>query len=74
MRRWDLVGCGSVPCTDVRHQSYCVPSLDVRPADVSVVLVSEAAAADPADGCCAGPGSLFERTTVEAFRTAGGAP
>jgi uracil-DNA glycosylase len=71
MRPCDQVRCGSFPCGDVRRDCYCVPSLDLRPADVSIVLVSEAAASTPADGYYAGPGSLFERTTVEAFRDAG---
>jgi uracil-DNA glycosylase len=73
MRPCDQVRCASFPCGDVRRESYCVPNLDIRTADVAIVLISEAAAEDPADGYYAGPGSLFERTTVQAFRDAGAA-
>jgi hypothetical protein len=37
------------PCDDVRHDGYLVPNADVRPDAVSVVMISEAAPADPRD-------------------------
>jgi uracil-DNA glycosylase len=73
MRPCEQVACNGFPCGDVRLESYGVPGCEVRPSEVSIVLISEAAAADPADGYYAGPGSLFERTTVQAFRDAGAA-
>jgi uracil-DNA glycosylase len=48
-----------------------VPNIDVRPEDVRIILISEAAPADPADYYYAPGEPLFERTTVEAFRDAG---
>jgi uracil-DNA glycosylase len=48
-----------------------VPGLDVDPARMTVVLVSEAPPADPADGYEAAGSPLFAQTTVEAFRDAG---
>ena len=71
MRVSDHVGCDGLPCRDVHHALHAIPSLDVNPATVTVVLVSEATAADPADGYEAPGDSLFARTTVEAFRDAG---
>jgi uracil-DNA glycosylase len=67
--------CRDFPCTDVDHSAYRIPDLDLNPEAVRVVLISEAAPEDPADDYYAGgapqPGSLFEQTTVLAFRDAG---
>jgi uracil-DNA glycosylase len=66
-----MVGCADLPCTDVRHECYSVPGLDVDPDAVRIVLISEAAPADLADGYDAPGDPLFARTTVDAFRDAG---
>jgi uracil-DNA glycosylase len=71
MRVSESVRCTGFPCADVRHESYVVPSINVTPEAVSIVLVSEAAPADPADYYYAAGGSLFEKTTVQAFVDAG---
>jgi uracil-DNA glycosylase len=71
MRVCDQVRCDGFPCGDVRHDRHAIPGLDVDPAAVTVVLVSEAAAPDSADGYEAPGDPLFARTTVEAFRDAG---
>ena len=65
------VGCPLFPCRDVRHESFSVPTVDVDPKRISLVLVSEAAPPDPADGYYASGEPLFARTTVLAFRDAG---
>lgn len=67
----ELVGCGDFPCTDVRHQCYVVPDIDIEPADVKIVMVSEAAPAKPNDYYYAVGDSLFQSTTVQAFQDAG---
>lgn len=71
MRVSDHVRCEVFPCGDVRHDRHAIPSLDMDRATVTVVLVSEATAADPSDGYEAPGDPLFARTTVEAFRDAG---
>ena len=71
MRVCDQVRCDGFPCGDVRHDRHAIPGLDVDPAAVTVVLVSEATASDSADGYEAPGDPLFARTTVEAFRDAG---
>jgi uracil-DNA glycosylase len=48
-----------------------VPDVDIQPDEVSIVLISEAAPPDAADGYYAGGDSLFEQTTVLAFKDAG---
>ncbi len=43
------VQCVGFPCADGNHGAYRVPDLDVDPAAVTIVLISEAAPTDPAD-------------------------
>jgi len=71
MRVCDLVRCDGFPCGDVHHDRHVIPGVDVDPAAVTVVLVSEATALDSADGYEAPGDPLFARTTSEAFRDAG---
>ena len=71
MRADQRVACKDFPCTDVRHECYVVPNVDVNPRDVSIVLVSEAAPADPGDFYYAAGDPLFQQTTVQAFTDAG---
>jgi uracil-DNA glycosylase len=55
----------------VNHECYLIPELDVKPDDVSIVMISEAAPADPGDYYYAPGDPLFVRTTVQAFNDAG---
>ena len=71
MRVSDCVGCTRFPCTDVKHECYAVPKVDVRPRDVSIILISEAAPANPDDYYYAKGKPLFQQTTVQAFDDAG---
>ena len=65
------VACESFPCEDVRHEGCMVPEVNVKPQDVRIVLISEAAPPDPADWYYAKGDPLFQQTTVQAFRDAG---
>ncbi len=71
MRPNQCVGCKAFPCTDVRHDGYQIPDIELDPEKISIVLVSEAAPAAASDGYYAGPGSLFAQTTLQAFGDAG---
>jgi uracil-DNA glycosylase len=70
MRISKCVDCATFPCKDVQHKCYLVPDIDVKPEDISVVLISEAAPASSSDYYYAGGESLFQRTTVQAFKDA----
>ena len=70
MRVNEHVRCLDFPCTDVRHECYVVPDIVVRP-ETSIVLISEAAPADPGDYYYAKGSPLFQQTTVQAFQDAG---
>jgi uracil-DNA glycosylase len=71
MKTDHFVQCQDFPCLDTRRESYFVPGVDLDPARVSILLISEAAPENPADGYYAGPEALFARTTVLAFQDAG---
>ena len=71
MRVKEHIGCKTFPCTDVRHEYYLVPDPDLNPSDISIVLISEAAPADPKDYYYASGDPLFQQTTVQAFNDAG---
>jgi uracil-DNA glycosylase len=73
MRVSELVWCQAFPCTDVRHDRYSIPGVDIMPEHVSIVLISEAAVDDPANGYYATGSPLFAQTTVLAFQDAGAA-
>ncbi|HVM72386.1 MAG TPA: uracil-DNA glycosylase family protein [Anaerolineales bacterium] len=66
-----FVQCSDFPCLDIRRTGYLVPAIDLDPARVSILLISEAAPQDPADDYYAGPEALFARTTLLAFQDAG---
>ncbi len=71
MRVREHFGCKTFPCIDVRHECYLLPDLDLNPSDISIVLISEAAPADPRDYYYASGDPLFQQTTVQAFNDAG---
>lgn len=70
MRISRCVGCQEFPCTDVRHECYLVPDIDVEPSDVSIVMISEATPENPDDYYYAEGTPLFQETTVQAFHDA----
>ncbi len=71
MRPNKKVACSEFPCAGVNHGAYVVPAVDVRPERVKIVLISEAAPAEPSDYYYAGAKALFAQTTVQAFNDAG---
>ena len=65
------VGCQKFPCDDVQHDYYVVPDIDIKPDDISIIMISEAAPANAEDYYYAEGNPLFEQTTVQAFNDAG---
>ena len=65
------VGCKKFPCADVKHNRYVVPDIEVRPEDISIIMISEAAPANRADYYYAKGDPLFQQTTSQAFKDAG---
>ena len=71
MRPSECIRCTYYPCAGVRHECYDVPDVSVSPEKIKVVLISESAPANAADGYYAPGNPFFEQTTVEVFRQAG---
>ena len=71
MKPADGFACKNFPCTDVNHDGYSIPSRDVDPATVRVLLISEAAPSDPADYYTAAGSPAYAQTTLTAFADAG---
>jgi uracil-DNA glycosylase len=67
----EFVRCAEFPCADVRHECYVIPDIEVNPSAISIVMISEAAPADPGDYYYAAGDPLFQQTTVLAFNDAG---
>jgi uracil-DNA glycosylase len=73
MRVSDRITCQEFPCDDVRHECFIVPEVDIDPEAIAIILISEAAPADPGDFYYADGDPLFQQTTVQAFNDAGSA-
>jgi uracil-DNA glycosylase len=71
MRTNQTVRCETFPCPDVRHECFAVPGVAVKPDDISVVLISEAAPINPTEYYYARGEPLFAQTTLHAFGAAG---
>ncbi|OGO30212.1 MAG: hypothetical protein A2Z16_02985 [Chloroflexi bacterium RBG_16_54_18] len=67
----EFVGCQAFPCQDVNKSSYLVPSVEINPDSVTIIMISEASPADPADYYYAAGQPSFQQTTVTAFNDAG---
>lgn len=65
------VQCRDFPCSGVKHENYSVPAVEIDPAKIAIVLISEAAPANPRDNYYAPGDPEFQQTTVQAFRDAG---
>ncbi len=63
--------CERFPCSDVRLDSHVIPSIDVKPNEISIILISEAAPVQRSDYYYAKGNPLFAETTVQAFVDAG---
>ena len=71
MQPCQYVTCERFPCTDVQHEGYLVPGIEVKPEGIAIILISEAAPTDAADDYYAEGNPLFQQTTVQAFQDAG---
>jgi hypothetical protein len=71
MRPSDHIHCPDFPCSDVQHENFSVPGINLQPDQVRIVMICEAAPADRGDDFYATPAGLFAQTTVKAFNFAG---
>ena len=71
MRTSEHINCTSFPCLDVDNSKFIIPQEDVAPETIQMIMISEAAPQKSNDYYYHGKDSLFEQTTVQAFRDAG---
>src|SRR4030042_3384510 len=71
MRIIDYIQCIDFPCVEARQESYLIPDLNLDPASIKLMLISETTPTNPADYYYASGDALFSRTTLQAFREAG---
>jgi uracil-DNA glycosylase len=67
----NLINWVDIPCLDTRRSGYFIPHIDIDPAKVTIMLISEASPENPTGHYYAGPEALFARTTLLAFQDAG---
>lgn len=71
MRISDHIQCIDFPCAEARQEGYLVPAIDIDPASIKLMLISEAAPGKTPDYYYGPCEALFARTTVQAFQEAG---
>ena len=71
MKTREHISCTAFPCLDVDKTKYIIPSAEIAPDTIQMIMISEAAPQDLSDYYYAGEGSLFEKTTLQAFKDAG---
>ena len=71
MKPCDHIGCKLFPCNDVNHAGYIIPAIELDPATISIILISESAPEKLEDDYYADGDPLFARTTLLAFNDAG---
>jgi len=71
MKMIDNIKCSAFPCADIDKKGFIVPPLDIDPAKIKLLMITEAPPPDPSEYFYA-PGSPFYlRTTLQAFKEAG---
>ncbi len=71
MKVSQYIRCENFPCTDVKHECYLIPDIDINPDRVLIVMISEAAPANSGDYYYTSENSLFQQTTIQAFNDSG---
>jgi uracil-DNA glycosylase len=71
MKASEQISCATSPCLDVDKTKYIIPHVEIKPETIQMIVISEAAPKDLSDYYYAGKDSLFERTTLQAFKDAG---
>jgi uracil-DNA glycosylase len=67
----ELIKCIDFPCTDTDKTAYVVPPVDIDPARVKILMITEAPPNEPEDYFYADGNPFYLQTTVQAFKDAG---
>jgi uracil-DNA glycosylase len=71
MRTSDYVQCVEFPCSDINTARYTVAGIEVDPAQVKILMISEAPPPDASDEFYAAGDPFYLQTTLQAFEQAG---
>ena len=71
LRAYEHVTCGTFPCTDVKKDIHILPSMDLKPEAIKIMMICEAPPSDPEDRFYAGQGSFYLSTVLQAFQDSG---
>jgi uracil-DNA glycosylase len=71
MKTSDYVKCVDFPCADINAARYTVPGIEVDPAQVKILMISEAPPPDASDDFYAPGDPFYQQTTLQAFEQAG---
>ena len=71
MKTSEQIFCTTFPCQDVDKTKYIIPQAKINPETIQMIMISEAAPQKHSDYYYEGQESLFEQTTLQAFKDAG---
>ena len=71
MRVSNYFECKGFPCSDAKHDCCIIPDINLKPGNISMVMISEAAPVEAANYYYSKGETLFGQTTVQAFNDAG---
>jgi uracil-DNA glycosylase len=74
MRTSDQIRCEGFPCSDIQSRVHLVPSEEIDPEAVRILMISEAPPPDARDYFWVPGDPFYLRTTIQAFRDAGADP
>lgn len=67
----DEITCPDFPCTDVDKSTYIIPPTKIDPAEIKILMITEATPNDKADYFYAPGDPFYLQTTLQAFKDAG---
>jgi uracil-DNA glycosylase len=71
MKITDAIRCPAFSCNDIDKNSYILPSLDLDPGKIKILMITEAPPEDKNDYFYAQGNPFYLQTTLQAFKDAG---
>ena len=71
MKISDIIKCVDFPCRDTDKNAYMLPTLEIDPAKIKILMITEAPPNDKTDYFYAEGNPFYLQTTLQAFKDAG---
>lgn len=71
MKPVKCIECKGFPCSDINNSGYTIPSVEIDPEKVKIIMISEVPPENPQDYFYASGDPFYLRTTLQAFSDAG---